>query len=878
MSPFQHRSLSTTLFIASIAANLGAQSVPTPESFFGHRVGADYKLIDYKQSIDYFRQLAAASNKIRLIEVGKSSNGMPWTIALISSPENLAKLPRLQQIAQRIAHPAGLTDDSARALAKEGRAFVDISGGLHASEIAGSQHTPQLAYDLLTRTDDATKEILDNDVLFLWPSINPDGQDIVVNWYRQNVGTPYETASLVELYQKYIGHDNNRDAYMLNVVESRVVARVWREWEPQIIYVQHQTAPFPTRIWLPPFAEPIAPRVNPLMSRQVNAIGMTIAQQLETNNQPGATHMGTGFDAWYPGYIDYMPMLQNINAFWTETALYQYATPRQYTINDIPQNMRDLRPGALYSSPWTPGWWRLRDAVEYMETASLATLQYAAKYKDQLLWNRYQAGRNTIAKYTTSAPYGYVIPTAQRDPNTAADLLRRMAFLGVHVSALTAPATIDSVSYPAGTWVIPLDQEFGELVRQLFEPQKYPDLREFPGGPPDQPYDAAGWTLPYQMDVKVAEVKTPIPASVRSTMRVLEGTPTDWRTAADAPFSISAAAAGIITPKGTITGKGNSLAIDPAQNNTFRLINRAAVDKVAIRFEPGDSTRSARYLIASNKYDAMAADLGLTAERKNAPKNAVTITPRVAIYRPGPPSMDEGWTEWLFDTHEFRFTPITSADVKAGNLNSRFDVIVFASDAAGTIVNGFSEQRVPAKYAGGIGGEGVKALDAFVKAGGTMVAINGSSDFAIDSLHLPVKNVARGLRSTDYFASGSILEIITDPSHPVMAGMPERAKVFSDRSPVFTTLDGFQGAALAKYQATGSPLQSGYLLGERFLNGYAAALDVKQGNGHVVLIGFRPQWRGQPVGSFRVVFNAALYNKDVAATVKPSSFWAPPAR
>jgi hypothetical protein len=870
------RRLAVLVLLASASA--GAQTVPTPESVFGHRVGADYKLIDYKQSIDYFRQLAAASNKIRLMEVGKSSYGVPWTIAIISSPENLAKLPRLQAIAQRIAHPAGLSDDSAHALAREGRAFVDISGGLHASEIAGSQHTPQLAYDLITRSDDATKEILDNDVLFLWPSINPDGQDIVVNWYRQNVGTPYETSGLVELYQKYIGHDNNRDAYMLNVPESRVVARVWREWEPQIIYVQHQTAPFPTRIWLPPFAEPIAPRVNPLMSRQVNAIGMTIAQQLETNNQPGATHMGTGFDAWYPGYIDYMPMLQNINSFWTETALYQYATPHQYTMNDLRGTYADLRPGALYASPWTPGWWRLRDAVEYMETASLATLSYAAKYREQLLWNRFQAGRNTITKYASSAPYAYVIPKAQRDPNAAADLLRRMAFLGVRVSELTAPATIDSVSYPTGTWIIPLDQEFGELVRQLFEPQKYPDLREFPGGPPDQPYDAAGWTLPYQMDVKVAEVKTPIPAAIRTTMRVLQGTPTDWRTAADAPFSISPAAAGIVTPRGTITGKGNSLAIDPAQNNTFRLINRAANDRVAIRFEPADSTHPAHYLIASNKYDGMAMDLGLIAERKNAPRNAVTVTPRVAIFRPGPPSMDEGWTEWLFDTHEFKFTPLVNAEVKAGNLNAKYDVIVFASDNANTIVSGLSAQRTPEKYAGGIGAEGVRALDAFVRAGGTIVAINQSANFMIDSLKLPVRNVARGLRNTDYFASGSILEIITDPTHPVMAGMPDKAKVFSDGSPVFTTLDGFQGAAIAKYQATGSPLQSGYLLGERFLNGYAAALDVKQGNGHVILIGFRPQWRGQPVGSFRVVFNAALYSQTVAGTVKPSSFWTPPAK
>jgi hypothetical protein len=863
------------LLLLALPATLVAQ-VPTPESNFGFKVGADYKLIDYQQSIDYFKKLAATSKKIRLVDVGKSSMGVPWTLAIISSPENLANLDRYKAIAQRLAHPAGLSDDSAHALAAAGKAFVDISGGLHASEIAGSQHTIQLAYDLLTRTDATTQRILDDDILFLWPSINPDGQNIVSHWYWENVGTKYEVAPLHELYQKYIGHDNNRDAYMLNVPESRVVARVWREWEPQIIYVQHQTAPFPTRIWLPPFAEPIANRVNPLMSREGNVIGMTIAQQLETNGQPGATHMGNGFDAWYPGYIDYMPMLQNIASFWTETALYQYATPHQYTMNDLPASYRDLRPGSLYASPWTPGWWRLRDAVDYMETGSLATLDYASKYREQLLWNRYQAGRNTIAKYSTSAPYAYVIPAAQRDPNAAAELLRRMAFLGVRVSELTKPATIDSVQYPAGTWVIPMDQEFGELVRQLFEPQKYPDLREFAGGPPEQPYDASGWTLPYQMDVNVAEVKTPLSSDARSSMRVAMATATDWRTAADAPFSISAAAAGIRTPKGTITGKGDQLALDPAQNNTFRLLNKAFADNVAVRYEPANGTQSGRYLVASNKYDAMAMDLGLTGEHKKAAAGDVVIKPRIAILRPWTASMDEGWTEWLFDTNDFRYTALVPADVKAGDLNAKYDVIFIASDRASSIVNGFPESRMPAKYAGGIGGDGVKALDTFVRNGGTLVTINAAADFAIDSLHLPVKNVIRGLNSKEYFASGSILEVITDPTHPVMAGMPERAKVFSDGSPVFTTLDGFEGQALAKYQDAGSPLLSGYLLGEKFLNGYAAALDVKHDKGHVILLGFRPQWRGQPVGTFRVIFNSALYNSAVAGTVKSSSFWVAP--
>jgi hypothetical protein len=881
-----NRSLTVLTVVATLANALPAQqaALPTPESVFGFRVGADFKLIDYDESIRYFQQLAQKSDRIKLMDVGKTSTGHPWTLAVISSPQNLARLDALTQIAQKLAHPAGLTDSAAAKLARDGKAFVDISGGLHASEIAGSQHTIQLAYDLLSRNDELTRRILDSDVLFLWPSINPDGQNIVVHWYRENVGTQYEVSPLHELYQKYIGHDNNRDAYMLNVIESRVVARTWRAWEPQIIYVQHQTAPFPTRIWLPPFAEPIANRVPPLMSREVNTIGMTIAQQLETNGQPGATHMGTGFDAWYPGYIDYMPMLQNIASFWTETALYRYATPHFYTLDEFPRDMRDLRPQSLYPSPWTGGWWRLRDAVEYMETASLAVLDYAAKYKDQLLYNRYQAGRNTIEKYKKEPPYAYVIPQAQRDPVAAADLLRRLAFLGVRVSELSRDAAVDGTQYPKGTWVIPMDQEFAELVRQLFEAQDYPDLREYPEGPPEQPYDAAGWTLPFQLDVRVIEARSPLDPGTRSALRLLEGRTVDWRTTANAPFSTSALAAGIVTPAGRVTGSGEGVSLDPAQNNSFRFIGRAMAEGGTVRFDETalgsrPSALGGRYLVSgvsAAKANQWAEELALRAERGSGAAGA-PVARRLGLYKPWTASMDEGWTEWLLDQYDLRYTTITNADVRAGDLGARFDVILIASDAPRTILEGFTSGNVPPRYEGGVGDAGVRALDAFVRNGGTLVCLNRSADFAIDALHLLVKDTVRSLPPKDFFASGSILEVITDPSQPVMAGMPDRAKVFVDGSPVFNTLEGFEGSVLAKYQSDGSPLLSGYLLGEKHLNGMAAALDVKHGSGHVVLIGFRPQWRGQPVGTYRIVFNAVLYGREVAARARPNpTFWTPP--
>ena len=453
--------------------------IPSPESVLGFEVGADFKLASYEESIRYFRRLDASSDQLRLVQAGRTSEGRPWYMALISAPENLAGIERFRDISLQLAHPDGVPEEEARRLSREGKAFVDINGGLHATEAAGAQHTIQLAYQLLSESEEApVGEILENVIVMLWPSLNPDGQELVVNWYRSNLGTPYEVAPLVELYQKYVGHDNNRDAYMLNMVESRVLTRSWQFWEPQIIYVPHQTAPFPARIWLPPFAAPIASRTPPLMSRQVNTIGMAIAEGLESRGLPGAIHMGTGFDAWYPGYIDFLPMFQNRVAFWTETALYRYATPRFYTVDDFPKEARDLVTETLYPSPWKGGWWRLRDAVDYMRVASLSVLEYAAKYKDRLLFNRYQSGINTILTYRSEPPFAYFIPRKQRDPVAAVEMLKRLAFNGIRIFELSSRISFEGLAHPAGSWLVPMDQEFSELVRELFQEQTYPDLRE----------------------------------------------------------------------------------------------------------------------------------------------------------------------------------------------------------------------------------------------------------------------------------------------------------------------------------------------------------------------------------------------------------------
>ena len=861
----------------------------------GHTVGEDFFLATFEESLDYFQQLAASSDRVELVEVGRTSFGRPTVIALISSPENLRNVERYREISQRLAHPGGLTDDEARQLAREGKAIVHIDGGLHASEVAHAQHTIQLAYDLATENDDPEiLAILDDVILILWPSINPDGQTLVADWYRSNVGTPFEVASMPWLYQKYVGHDNNRDGYMINMIESRLVTRVDRHWEPHILYNHHQTAPFPARIWIPPFAEPISPYVHPLMWRSVNLIGMAMAQALEERGQKGAMHMGTGFDNWYPGFMDHSNNFHNVASFLTETGLYRYATPHFYTISDFPERSVSLQPQSLYSSPWEGGWWHLRDAVDYMLTASISVLDVAAKYKEDLLYNRYQAGRDVISQYGEGPPYGYFIPQSQRDPVAAVELLRRLAYNGIEVQQLDRGVTFDGIQHPAGTWVITMDQPFANFVRQLFSVQGYPDLREFPEGPPDQPYDVAGWTLPYQMDVRVIEASSPLEADVRTAMSPVAGDVVPWETTEDAAlfdsppgpgFDTHPVAAGIVPPSGEISGSGRALILDPAQNNTFRALNRAWNEGGRIRVLPGaqgeegEGGTSALYQItglSNTAQQALVRDFALQARRGGA-EGVQIRQPRIGLYRPWNASMDEGWTRWLLEMYGYEFTSVRNADVRAGGLSERFDVVIIADMSANQIIEGFRLGSVPPRYAGGIGPEGVREFDAFVRAGGTLVTLNGSSMFAVDELHLPVKNVVAELERQEFFLSGSIVELEVDPSHPIMAGMERRAKVVVGRSPVFTVTEGFEGSALAKYPSEGSPLLSGYLLGEEHLHGYAAALDVEHGDGHVVLLGMKPQWRGQPFGNFRILFNAALYSGDVTATVSPNDdFWAAP--
>jgi hypothetical protein len=845
-----------------LAAGLArAQSVPAPESVLGHKPGDDFYLASYDESRDYFRKLAANSNRIKLISVGRTTRGLDWEIAIISSPQNLAKLDRYKDISRRLALGRGLKDEDARALAHEGKAIVHLDGGLHSTEVAGGQSTIQLAYKLVaTEGDPEIDAILDNVILMLWPTMNPDGQNEVVAWYRKNLGTPYEVSPLPDLYQEYVGHDNNRDGYMNNMLESQEVTRAELEWDPVVFYCHHQTAPFPARIFIPPFTEPISSNIHPLMARWLNVFGINMAAYLDEHQMPGAIHR-VGFDNWYPGFLDFTHIFRNSISFFTETALYRYATPHFYTVDEFPKNNQTLRSEVFYSSPWKGGWWRLGDAVRYMTGASMAVLDTTAKYREVLLYNRYQAARDNIERFRKEPPFAYVIPAKQHDLPTAAMLVEKLLINGIEVHQAGKPFAANGREYPAGSWVVLMDQPFSPLAKELFEAQRYPDLRETPNGPPILPYDVAGWTLPMQMGVEVAAVLRPVNEDQRAGLRQVEQ---------------------VSLPPGEVQGSGTFYVISHHANDAFKVINEVYSIGGGAGFatkESGPDGQEPGTIVVAGVYrDGIAEILRKHSVNAQAIAHAPdgvnwTKKPRVGLYRAWVPIIDEGWTRWILEGYGFAPVTLRNGDIQAGHLLDRLDAIIIPDASTRQIMEGFAPGSVPGEYAGGLGEAGVEALREFVRGGGTLIAFNNASDMVIEALSLPVTNILSGLKNDQFFCSGSLLRVeLRDPTHPGLWGMPRDPIVMFERGPAFESKSGFQGTILASYPKDRNPLASGFLLHPERIQGKGAALEAFYGKGRVYLFGFRPQWRGQSHGTYKLIFNA-IY--DSPSLSKPSSFQKP---
>jgi len=839
-----------------------APGVPTPESVLGHRPGDDFYLVNYDESRDYFRKLAASSNRIKLISVGKTTRGLDWEIAIISSPENLANLDKYKEISRQLADGRGLTDDAARALAREGRAIVHLDGGLHSTEVAGAQQSVNLAYKLVSSQGDPEVDaILNNVILMLWPTLNPDGQNEIVGWYRQNVGTPFEVSPLPDLYQEYVGHDNNRDGYMNNMLESRDVTRAEIEWDPVIFYCHHQTAPFPTRIFIPPFVEPISSNMHPLMGRWLNLIGTDIAAYLDEHGMPGAVNR-VGFDNWYPGFLDYTHIFRNSISFFTETALYRYATPRFYTTDEFPREQRALRSEVFYTSPWKGGWWRLRDAVNYMEGASMAVLDVASKFREQLLFNRYQAARDNVLRFQQEPPFAYIIPRQQRDLPEAAALVEKLMINGIEVHEAAKPFHANGREYAPGTWVVLMDQPFSPLVKELFEAQEYPELRETPTSAPKRPYDVTGWTLPMQMGVQVAPVLQPVAANERASLT---------KTGQFTP------------PAGAIEGTGAVFVLSHKPNASFKAINQAFAAGGHVAFastevETAEGAEIGAIVVTGvdgGRMEKLARENSLAVRAVAvAPKDVVAVKkPRLGLYRAWSPLIDEGWTRWILENYEFAPVTLRNGDIQAGNLRDRFDAIILPDARPETLRDGFGPGTIRGEFTGGIGAPGVTSLREFVQAGGILITFNNASLFAIDELGLPVKNVLAGVKDEDFFCSGALLRVeVQDVNDSAVWGLPHDPIVMFERGPAFEPKEGFRGRVLASYPKEQSPLMSGYLLHPEKIQGKAAALEVQYGKGRIYLLGFRPQWRGQSHGTYKFFFNAIYESQGLS---RPGAAQAP---
>ncbi len=837
--------------------------VPSPSAFLGHTPGDDFYLANYEEAVKYFHAMAAGSDRMKMFTVGKTTEGRDIEVGVISSPQNLARLDEFKKNARQLATAEGLTDEQAHALARQTKAIVHIDGGLHSSEVAGGQHSIALAYKLLSTKGDAEVDaILDNVVLVLWPTLNPDGQDMIVSWYRQNVGTKYEVAPLPWLYQEYVGHDNNRDGFMLNMKEEQVVVKAELEYSPVIFYCQHQTAPFPARIWIPPFADPISSNVSPYVRSWLNVIGTNMAAYLDAHNMPGAIHE-TRFDNWYAGFTDWAGVFRNEISFFTETALYRYATPRFYTVDEFPREYQDLRSLAMYTTPWEGGWWRLKDAVDYMVGASMSVLDLAAKNHEALNYNRYQAARNNI--HRTEPPFGYVISSRQADVPEAGSLAQLMIQNGLDVYQTRAGFKANGIEYPSGSWVVPMDQPFSAMAKELFERQVYPAAAtgETAAGA-HLPYDITGWTLPLQMGVSVDAVSDPLTADERGQMTKI---------------------AEVKLPEAQVSGEGAVFAVSHKPNAAFKLVNAVlaqggTVEMAADPVKTAEGMERGAFVVSGvsrGDVEGMAKRFGVGAVGSAKPEHTTALKrARVGLYRPWAASIDEGWTRWILENYDYKPKSIYNADIRSAGLRSRYDVIIIADMNGNQMMNGLRVGSVPGQYAGGIEKSGLANLQEFVQSGGTLIAFNQAAAGLIPLMNLPVKNALQGMTTEQFYCAGSLLRVETQHGElPVNYGVPASPVVMFERGPAFETLPGFKGAVLAKYAKQEDPLESGMVIHSEVLHDKDAALEVSYGRGRIFLYGFKPQHRGQAHGTYRYMFNALYVYDDAPMPVEQVAGAAP---
>ena len=836
-----------------------SQVLQSPEQFLGFRVGADYKLADYETIQKYFKHLAANSGRLLYEPAGKTVQGREMFSAVISSEENIRNLEKIRETVRKLSDPRTLTDEDARRLTKEGKIIVLVTCNIHSTEIASSQMSMELAYDLVTRQGRAeTLDALRDVVFLLMPSINPDGTTMVVNWYNKYLNTEYDGSSMPYLYHVYAGHDDNRDWFMFNLPETRGVVDVaYHKWFPQIWLDEHQMGSNGARLFVVPYQDPINPNVNTMIWRWQKAIGALTSLSLEKQGLTGVIDQAM-FDGWWEGSASDCGMWHNQISLLSEMASCNVASPVYIDPSEVKatSGITTYDKRSNYPSPWRGGWWRLRDIVDYELALTNTLLETAGRYREELLYNYYLMGKAAVEKGKTEKPFAYVIPRDQNDPGTTAKMIEILQMGGVEVQFSDKPVTVGAMTYPAGSYLIYLAQPNGRYAKDLFDEQHYPDLRQTRKDSPIRPYDVAGWTLPYLMGVQFFTVDDQFTAETRLL--------TDAN-----------------RPAGSVaTGPGKYFAIKAGPNANSTLINRLQREHVRVFWNTKPLTQDAKTYPpgsvfvpvedAAQKILSMAAnDLGLTID----PLSDVDVSSlrelkkvRVGLYKSYSATADEGWTRLLLENYGFDVISMVNKDFKNKKLKDAVDVIIFPEQSADVIKTGkgtgeyarFSRPKPP-EFEGGIEKEGVENLKKFVEQdGGCVIALGEACNFAIEDLGLRVTNTLKSVKSDDFFCPGSILRISVDNTNPIGYGMEAEASGYLSSNIAFSTsvpFGEFDRSVVVRYPAS-DLLKSGFLIGEDYLFQRPAIVDVKQKKGHVVLMGINVQDRHWTFGTFKLLFNA----------------------
>ncbi len=825
------------LFAFLLAPRVSAETA-SPSEFLKLSIGKDRTLADYRQILSYFRYLDEASPRMELEVLGKSTLGEDMVMAVISSEANLKKKDRLRAIARRLADPRGLGDAEAAKLVGEGRTILLVTCSIHASEIGASQMAMEWAHALVTARDAETKRRLDNVVLLLVPSLNPDGQIMETEWYRQHVGTKHEGVRMPWLYHHYVGHDNNRDWLALSQKETRAMTRaIYHQWYPQLFVDEHQMGMMGPRMFIPPVADPIDPDIPPLLWREMNLVGTHIAYRLEQHGKAGVIS-GFSYDGYWVGGNRTTPWWKNIDSLLFETASVRLATPVYIEPTELTggKGLTDHQPQANYPNPWRGGWWRLRDIVDYERIASDALHEIAANHREDMLRGLLDRARAAV----TSAKPGeaYRIPAQQRDYPSARRLARLLADHGVDV-------LIDG---RGDAWV-PLAQPYSRFVREVLEPQRYPEVRPARGSDILRPYDVVSWSLPIALGVTVEHTTMPSVSGMKRVAAPILGAP---------------------PPAATKPRGGAAYAVSPASPESARVVNAALRAGRVSRVTTASNLPIGTFILdqkAAEAAAAVGADAGVVLQPVSASGTPLK-TPRVGLYKSYAASMDEGWTRFLLEQYGFAPVSLDNAAIKKGKLRDALDVIVLPSMSKDAIGKGNGkadgyEIELPEKYRGGLEKEGSKALRAFVEAGGTLIALGASCEYTMEELRLPVRNLL-GKDKAGVDVPGAMLRGLLSREHPVTWGLPREVAMFQDMAMAFGTEppgNDMERTVLVTYPGDHRDvLRSGWMAGADRLAGRAAVVAVTVGQGKVALFGFRPQNRAQTNGTFLFLFNAIYWS------------------